>query len=193
MLSRTILFVFLASALGFAQSGTSQQNRPFLYRHHVYIGMGALLRVGAPTDYHPTAAEAGTLQIPAPFTRRFYDEGASSASRRLRPLDYSHAGCDVSARAHASAQLVYRSVDYETRCFDQEFKPFQHACCRTVREFDRPALNRLQKLIIHAAMQHYGLQGGQALNRECVRSLSCGTLYQQSVLQRLAVKPPNDP
>lgn len=89
----------------------------------------------------------------------------------------------------ASAPFSYRSFDHGTQCSDEILEAFQIASSIGLPGFDRPAFNRIQNVVVHIA-RHYGSEETVRVNRDCVRSLSCSSLYEKSVIQRIPLRPP---
>jgi hypothetical protein len=182
-----ILFVHVSSAAVFAQSTTFQQIGLFTYGGFGHSLTSASLQ-RAFCYNHVTDTHIATSQSIALFTGRLYNKETSS--RSLRPWRPDYPSYATAAGSLVSAPLAHTSFDNSTPCSGGALEAFQIASCIGLLGFDTPAFNRVQKLVVHV-MRHYSWQEAERVNRECVRSLSCSSLYEKSAVQRRALKPPS--
>jgi hypothetical protein len=182
------LFLCVLGAEAFAQSKSVQQIGPLAYQHLNFSVAGASLRLGVATLNQRTAVNPATSQTNAPLVGQVSQDGMSGVPLRLWPPAYR--SFRTPAKSAVSAPFAYTTVEQDTRCSSGVLEPFQVASCIGLPGFDRPAITRLQNLAAHV-MRHYNWQGNVGMNRTCVRSMSCSSLYEKSVLQRMAVRPPN--
>ncbi|MBV9498339.1 MAG: hypothetical protein JO138_03090 [Acidobacteriaceae bacterium] len=181
--STAIFFLSLLSAEAFAQSTPFQQVDPLTYEHFNHSAEHASFRLGVLVYYQPMVVDAPTSQTTVPLIGHVR---TSSTPPRLWSYFPSY-GTPV--KPLGSVPFAYRNFDHGTGCSGGGLEAFQIASCMGLLEFDRPALNRLQNVIVHV-MRHYSSQEAVRVNRECVRSLSCSNLYEKSVVERMAVRPP---
>jgi hypothetical protein len=182
--STTIFFLSLLSSEAFAQSTKFQQVGPFAYEHFNQPAEHASFRLGVLVYYQPIVVDAPTSQTTVPSIGHV---GTSSTPPRLSSYFPSYG---TPPKSLDSVPFAYRTFDHGTWCSGGALEAFQIASCMGLLGFDRPALNRFQHVIVHV-MRHYASQEAVHVNRECVRSLSCSSLYEKSVVQRMAVRPPN--
>jgi hypothetical protein len=182
-----ILFLCLSNPALLGQSTTFQQIDLFTYGRSDHSFTSASLQP-AFTYNHVTYADVAASQSIGLFMRRFYNKGTSS--RSLRPWRSDYQTYATAAASRVSTPFAHTSFDKSTRCSGGRLEPSQIASCIGLLGFDRPALNRVQKLAVHV-MRHYSWEEGMRVNRECVRSLSCSSLYEKWAVQRRALKPPN--
>jgi hypothetical protein len=179
-----IFFLSLLSAEAFAQSTKFQQVGPLAYKHLNHSAVYASFPLGVLVYYQPMVPDASTSQTTVPLIGHV---GTSSTPPRLWSYFPSYG---TPAKSLGSVPFAYRSFDHGTRCSRGTLEASQIASCIGRLEFDRPALNRFQNVVVHV-MRHYASQEPVRVNRECVRSLSCSSLYEKSVVERMAVRPPN--
>lgn len=185
--STAALLFCVLSPNAFAQSIAFQQVGPLAYQHLKHSVPGASFWLATFTYDQPPVVNAATSQTNARLIGQVFKDSRSSASLRLWPSAYrsgSPAGSVVPPR------FVYTNFDHGSRCFSGALEPFQAASCIGLPGFERPAISRLQNVAAHL-MRHYHWQGNVGMNRTCVRSLSCSSVYEKSVLQRMTVRPPN--
>ena len=178
-----ILFLSLLSTEAFAQSTTFQQVGPLAYEHLNNSAARASFRLGVAVYYQPIVVDAPTSQTTIPLIGQV---GISSKPPRLWPYFPSYG---IPAKSLGSAPFAYRRFDHGTRCSGGTLEPFQIASCISVLGFDSPALNHVQNVVVHA-MRHYSWQEAVRVNRDCVRSLSCSSLYEKAAVRRIALRPP---
>lgn len=188
VISTAAFFLCLLNAEAFAQSTRFQQIGPATYEHVNRSIPRISFRLGMFAYDQPTAVNATISQSHAPLIGQTFKDGRSSASPRLWPSAYGSYG--IPAAFPVPAPFAYKSFDHGTRCFSGALKPFQVVSCIALPGFDRPALNRVENIAAHV-MRHYDWKGNVGVNRTCVRSLSCSSIYEKSVLQRIAVRSPN--
>ena len=179
-----ILFLSLTTAEALAQSTIFQQAGPLVYEHLNHAGAHASFNIRVAAHYHRLAADAPRSHTAVPLIRHI---GTSSTQPRLWPQFPSYGM--PPADSVASVPFAYRTFDHRTRCSGGAVEPFQIASCIGSLGFDTPALNRVQTVVVHV-MRHYSSQEAVRVNRDCVRSLSCSSLYEKSVVQRIALRPP---
>ena len=182
--STAIFFLSVLSAEAFAQSTKFQQVGPLAYKHLNYSAVYGSFPLGVLVYYQPIAPDASTSQTTVPLIGHV---GISSTPPRLWSYFWSYG---TPAKSLGSVPFAYRTFDHGTRCSGGALEAFQIASCMGLLGLDRPALNRFQNVVVHV-MRHYSSQEAVHVNRECVRSLSCSNLYEKSVVQRMAVRPPD--
>ena len=187
--STVALCLCVLSTEAFAQSTTFQKVRPFADQHVNHSTLGTSLRLGVFAYDQPIALNAATSQTDAPLIGQVSQDGTSGVPLRVWPSAYRSYG--TPARSAVPGPFAYTSVEHGTRCLSGALEPFQVASCIGLPGFDRPAITRLQSVAARI-MRHYNWQGNMGVNRRCVRSLSCSSVYEKSVLQRVAVRPPPD-
>lgn len=187
VISAGAFFLCLLNAQAFAQSTSFQQIGPATYEH-VNRSIPRISFLLGMFAYEQPTVNAATSQAHAPLIGQIFKDGRSSASLRLWPSAYRSYG--TPAGFLIPAPFAYKSFDHGTRCFSGALKPLQVVSCIALPGFDRPALTRVENIAAHV-MRHYDWQGGVGVNRTCVRSLSCSSIYEKSVLQRMAVRSPN--
>lgn len=178
-----ILFLCLLSVEAFAQSTTFQQVGPLAYERFNNPVAGASFRLGVAAHYDPIAVNAPGSQAAVHLIGQV---GTPNTLPRLWPHFSSYG---TLADSVASAPFSYRSFDQGTQRSDEIREAFQIASSIGFLGFDGPAFNRIQNMVVHIA-RHYGSQEAVRVNRDCVRSLSCSSLYEKSVIQRIPLRPP---
>jgi hypothetical protein len=179
--STAIFFLSLLSSGAFAQSTNFQQVGPLAYEHFNHSAEQASFRLGVLVYYQPMVADACTSQTTVPLIGPVIGHvGTSSTPPCLWSYFPSYGSAATSL---GSVPFAYRSFDHGTRCSGGASEASQIASCMRVLGLDRPALNRFESVVVHV-MQHYGSQEAVRVNRECVRSLSCSSLYEKSVVDR---------
>lgn len=184
MLFAAILFIFLLCADALAQSATFHQVGPLASDHLNHSAEDPSFGLGVPAYYQPIVVNARTSQTTVPLIGQV---GSSSMPPRLSPYFPSHA---TPAKSLASVPFTYRTFDHGSRCFGGRLGTVQVASCIGLLGFDRPELNRLQNVVVHV-MRHYTWREAVHVNHTCVRSLSCSSLFEKSVVERIALRPPN--
>ena len=182
--STAIFLLSLLSAEAFPQSTNFQYFGPLAYEHFNHSVEHALFRLGALVYYRSIVVDAPTSRTTVPLVGHV---GISSTPPRLSSYFPSYS---TPAKSLRSVPFAYRSFDPGTRCSGGALEACQIASCIGLLGFDRPALNRFQNVVVHV-MRHYGSHEAVRVNRECVRSLSCSSLYEKSAVERMAVRPPN--
>lgn len=187
VLCTTILFLYLSSAAVFAQSTRFQQIGLFTYDRFDPSFASASLQPGRFAYTQVTDADVATSQSNGLFPCRLYNKDTSG--RSLRPWRAEYSSYARPAGSLVSAPFAYTTVNHSTRCSGGALDPFRIASCIGSLGFDTPALNRVQNVVAHV-MRHYSWHEAVRVNRDCVRSLSCSSLYEKSVVQRMALRPP---
>ena len=182
VLAAPILFLSLLSTDAFAQSTTFQRVGTLAYERLNNSVAHASFRLGVAAYYQPVVVDATTSQT---TIRLIGQVGTSRTSPRLWPYLPSY----TTPAFRASLPFTYRSFDGATESSGAVLEAFQIAGSIGLLGFDRPALNHVQNVVVHV-MRHYSWQEAVRVNRDCVRSLSCSSLYEKSVVQRIALRPP---
>ena len=181
--STAILFLSLFSGEALAQNTTFPQTGGLAYEHLNYSAAGASFLLGVAAYHEPVVVDAPTSQITASLMGHF---GPSTTPPRLLPYFPSY----TTPAFQASLPFTYRCFDGGTRSSGEILEAFQIASSIGLPGFDGPALNRVQNMVVHV-MRHYDWHEAVRVNRDCVRSLSCSSLYEKSLVQRMALRPPN--
>ena len=179
-----IFFHSLLTAEAFAQNSRFQLAGPLVYEHLNHSMADTSFQLSGRVYYEPIVVDAPTSQTTVPFIGHVR---ASTTPPHLWPYFPSYG---TPAKSLNAVPLAYRSFDRCTRRVGGASDGFQIASGIGFLGFDRPALHRLQNVVVHA-MRHYSWQEAVRVNRECLRSLSCSSLYEKSLVQRMTVRPPN--
>ena len=186
--STAAVFLCVIGAAAFAQSTSVQQVGSLAYRDVNHSIPGMSFGLGMFAYRQSTAVSAATSHGNASLIGQVLKHSRSSASLGLWPSAYPSYGTPSGFRR--PAPFMHSSSDHGSRCLSGALEPFQVASCIGLPGFDKAAINRLENMAAHF-MRHYNWQGNMGVNRACVRSLSCSSVYERSVLQRMAVRPPN--
>ena len=171
VLSRAMLLILVSTAAAFCQTAPSQDTRRFFVAYsdfevmHSPRPIGALsVNTGIPAV--PVTSDNADLALLTRlrFTCCIGRQATSATYRTLTPFSYT---------------IAKDRFDY----FPVKVGPLRYTFWSRTSQFNRPAGGRLQNLV-DGVLRHYTSDPVIPLNKKCVRSLACNSLYEQAVRRR---------
>jgi hypothetical protein len=119
-----------------------------------------------------------------PFTGRMCDNATALRLSLLRPNDWQSAPSG-SATFRILMPFSYRSSRDRSDYFPIKLGPIRYTFWPRVSQSERPAGGWLQN-VVDGVLRHYTSDPVVAVNKRCLRALSCNSLYEQALRRRAA-------